>query len=117
MSGFRTTGSGHYDDLDEVRTRQERCGWPRWSGDPHPAALVEKRVAEAALGNAWQAVAEAAQLNANGVRIGRQAGTSRADLLRLIDAARALEPAVHEARVAARRAEDARPPKRKACAS
>jgi hypothetical protein len=91
---------------DEAAEHARRCIWPRYKGDEWPEAMVERARTKAALQNAWQAVADAAQSNASSVGIGHGVRYSKAHLERLIDKARALEQPAQDAALRARILED-----------
>lgn len=102
-------------DLDNERAYAVECarGTERWPGDLFPAARVEEHVARAALRNAWQAVAVAAEANATSALTvpAQYPQVPGITIRKLIDAAEALVPAVEKAAWAARRAENSLPPR------
>jgi hypothetical protein len=86
------------------------CIWPRWDGDPYPEAQARYREAEQRQANAWQAVADEAQREANAALSVRIRFTDGRGLADLINAARRTAEPVREAAQRAFRAEETRPP-------
>jgi hypothetical protein len=96
---------------EQAREHALACIWPRWKGDPYPEAAAAEREACQRQSNAWQAVADEAQHEANAADAVRVRFTNGRKIPGLVAAALAVAESVTAAQYAALRAEQARPPR------